>query len=345
MPNTDEWVYDFTISNEAHTFLANGIYVHNTATAEKDEYAEGGWILKAGALVLASGGTAFIDEFDKIEKEDRASLHEAMEQGSISAAKAGIVANFKANTSILAAANPKYGRFDSYKSLADQFDIPPTLLSRFDLIFTIRDIIDSAQDQKIAEHILKAYQKEYEKELSSSVDVEFLRKYIAYARKNCNPQLTKEAMLRIEEYYLNLRRESKETVQITPRQLEGLIRLSSASAKLRLSNEITIEDVERAIDLMNYSLEMVAKDETTGKIDVDRVIVGQTKTERDKAKSIIDIIERLTENGKKRAKIEDIIQEAKNQNIEEKDVDKIIERLKKEGKIYEPEYGFIMMIT
>ena len=119
-----------------------------TASAEKDELADGAWTLKAGALVLAGGGIACIDEFDKMEKEDRAAMHEAMEQQTISVAKAGIVARFKCNTAILAAANPKFSRFDTYKPLGEQFDIPPTLVSRFDLIFPIQDVVDRETRQK-----------------------------------------------------------------------------------------------------------------------------------------------------------------------------------------------------
>lgn len=335
----------------AHQLAPKGIYVSGkgvtgaglTVTAEKDEYAQGSWVLKAGALVLASGGIAFIDEFDKMEKEDRSSMHEAMEQSSISVAKAGIVAKFRSDTSVLAAANPKFGRFDNFKALTDQFDIPSTLLSRFDLIFTIRDVMDMAQDKNVAEHILKAYQKKHAEELKPPIDVELLRKYIAYAKKNLNPQLTDEAKEKIEEFYLSLRKESKETVQTTARQLEALVRLSSASAKLRLSNEIKKEDVERAIYLMRYSLEMVAKDETTGKFDVDRVAYGP-KTKRDEARMIMDLIENLTENGKKSVKISDIIQEATKANIPEKDVTRMIDALKREGKLYEPQDGFINLI-
>ena len=176
----ERWVYDLQV-NDTHNFIANGMFVHNsrflqsvseiapksiyvsgktvsgaglTVSAEKDELGEGGWTLKAGALVLASGGTAQVDEFDKIDEEDRAAMHEAMESQTISVAKAGIVAKFRTKTAILAAANPKYGRFDQTKNLSDQFDIPPTLLSRFDLIFPIVDVLDEEKDSKLADYIL-----------------------------------------------------------------------------------------------------------------------------------------------------------------------------------------------
>ena len=168
------------------TMVPKGIYISGksttsaglTAAAERDEFSEGGWTLKAGALVLGSGGEVSIDEFDKISDEDKSALLEAMESQTISIAKAGIVAKFNARCSILAAANPKYGRFDPNIYPSEQFDIPPTLLSRFDLIFPIRDMLDEEQDKNIAKHILMQHSaagaqiaeiKEYEQVEAPSV--------------------------------------------------------------------------------------------------------------------------------------------------------------------------------
>ncbi len=315
-----------------------------TATAEKDEFAEGAWVLKAGALVLASGGIACVDEFDKMEKEDRAAMHEALEQQTISIAKAGIVAKFRAETCVLAAANPKFGRFSSEKAITDQFDIPPALLSRFDLIFPLRDIMDNVQDQGVANYVLKAYSGKKEELLIPPIDIEFIRKYIAYARKNLNPVVGEYAQKQIEEYYLRLRRESsKDVVQITARQLEGIIRLSCASAKMRLKNVVEKEDVDRAIRLIEYSLNLVARDKETGKIDVDRVTQGP-REKRDKIKSLSEILGYLTENGKKHCLIEDFVKQAKEQGIDEKDAKNFVENAKREGKIFEPKDGEIGMI-
>ncbi|MCD4740032.1 minichromosome maintenance protein MCM, partial [archaeon] len=189
-----------------------------TATAERDEFGDGGWTLKAGALVLASGGHAMIDEFGQMGDEDRSSMHEAMEQQRISIAKAGIVTTFKAETAILAASNPKFGRFDPFEPPAGQFNIPPALLSRFDLIFPIRDIIDEETDKNMAEHILTGHQtagvkkhqrkgiltkkqlEEAEKKITPIIDAGFLRKYIAYSRKRVYPVLTTEATKKIKDY-------------------------------------------------------------------------------------------------------------------------------------------------
>lgn len=315
-----------------------------TATAEKDEFAEGGWTLKAGALVLAGGGIAAIDEFDKMNKDDRDSMHEAMEQQTISVAKAGIVTKFLANTSILAAANPKFSRFDTYKPLGEQFDIPPTLLSRFDLIFPIRDILDSERDSEIADHMLKVHKTEKEiKEIEPEINVDLFRKYVAYARKNIHPVLTDDAAEKIKNFYVALRSGSREAVRATPRQLEALIRLSEASAKMRLSNEVTVSDAERAIELTNFVLREVAYDEATGQIDIDRIVTEYPKSARDRIRTIENIIRDLTaKSDDGMAGLDEIIEEAREQNIDKFKAEQIINELKAKGVIYEPRHGRFM---
>ncbi|EQD43532.1 replicative DNA helicase Mcm, partial [mine drainage metagenome] len=251
--------------------VPKGIYVSGksvtgggmTAVAERDDFSEGGWTLKAGALVLGSGGIVCIDEFDKIGDEDRAALHEALESQTVSVAKAGIIATFSARAAVLAAANPKYGRFDQNIYPAEQFDIPPTLLSRFDLIFPIKDILDEALDRDIAKHILTQHEAagariadiaEYAQVEEPPIDAELLREYIAYARKNVFPRLSSEAIDRIESYYVELRKSGAKqgAVPITPRQIEGLVRMAEASAKTRLSDIVDMSDADRAIGLSEY---------------------------------------------------------------------------------------------
>jgi len=319
-----------------------------TATAEKDEFAEGAWTLKAGALVLASGGIAAIDEFDKMNKEDRSAMHEALEQQTISIAKAGIVARFKANTSVLAASNPKFSRFDQYKSIPEQFDIPTTLVSSFDLIFAVRDILDREKDKKIAEHILKMHKgdgKESE-EIKPAISPDLFRKYIAYARKNIYPKLLDEAAEKIKDYYVELRSRSKETVTSTPRQLEALIRLAEASAKIRLSDIVTISDAERAIKLTEFVLKEVATDER-GRIDIDKIGSEHTQTTREQIRIIEEIIQDLinksAEKGEEKvALFDDIIQEAELRRIDKFKAEQLIDQLKKKGIIFEPRQGKFM---
>lgn len=313
-----------------------------TATAEKDEFAEGAWTLKAGALVLAGGGIAAIDEFDKMDKEDRGAMHEAMEQQTISIAKAGIVTKFKANTSILAASNPKFSRFDPYKTPAEQFDIPPTLISRFDLIFPVKDVVDMEQDKKIADHILKMHGTEKDMEdLRPEIPVELFRKYISYSRKNVKPVLSEDAMEKVKDYYVTLRSSSHGgAVPATPRQLEALIRLAEASAKVRLSNSVTVADAERAINLTNFVLREVAYDQRSGILDIDRIATDHPKAARDKIKMVEDTIKELIGNiDGNTAAFEEIIERLSTQGMSRSETEKYLNELKLKGIIYEPRHG------
>ena len=318
-----------------------------TVAAEKDELGDGGWTLKAGALVLASGGTAQVDEFDKIEEEDRAALHEAMETQTISVAKAGIVAKFRTKTSILAAANPKYGRFDQTKNLSDQFDVPPTLLSRFDLIFPIVDILDEEKDAKLAEHILSTHMGT-DKDEADIFDKDLLRKYIAYARRKVFPKLMPAASAKIKDFYVELRRKSKDAgaVAITPRYLEGLVRLAEANAKMMLQDEVGEADAEVAISLFEYVMKQILTDRATGTFDVDIVTTGKPKSERDKLQRSDTIMDIIREHLRKSdsAEVEQVVSDAKSYDIDENTARKIISELLRRGVIYEKEYGHIRIV-
>ena len=198
----------------------------------RDEF--GGWSLEAGALVLGDKGNVCVDELDKMRDEDRSAIHEALEQQTISIAKAGIMATLNSRCSVLAAANPKFGRFDSYKSLAEQIDLPSTILSRFDLTFVVEDKPEEEKDRSLARHILNTHKED---NMHFEIDPELLRKYIAYARRNIHPVLTDKAMDVLEEFYVSMRNNSIDDdspVPITARQLEAIIRLSEASAKIKL---------------------------------------------------------------------------------------------------------------
>lgn len=320
-----------------------------TASAEKDKAGEG-WVLKAGALVLASGGLVAIDEFDKMEKEDRANLHEALEQQQISIAKAGIVTRFKAKTSVLAAANPKLGRFDPNTPIPLQFDIPITLLSRFDLIFTIRDVLDESRDRKMAEHILMGLQyaggernavAQEEEKLVPTIDKTLLRKYIAYARRHIRPVLTREAMDKIKDYYLELREMGKKenTFPITPRDLEGLVRLAEANAKMRLSQKVELEDAEIAIALKDFVLRDVFVDKQTGKLDVDVILSGRSKGKTDRIRTILNVIREL-QSQFDLVETNAIVRAAGENGIDEQETFKIVEELRSKGELYSPKAGF-----
>ena len=318
-----------------------------TVSAEKDELGEGGWTLKAGALVLASGGTAQVDEFDKIKEEDTAALHEAMETQTISVAKAGIVAKFRTKTAILAAANPKYGRFDQSKNLADQFAIPPTLLSRFDLIFPIVDVLDEEKDSKLAEHILSTHMGT-EVEDAEVFDKVLLRKYISYARRRIFPKLTNESSRAIKEFYVELRRGGRDTgsVAITPRYLEGLVRLAEAHAKIRLSETVDEGDSKVAIDLFKYVMQQIMTDKATGKFDVDVVATGRSKTEREKLEKVDTIMNIIREHLRKSdtADVAAVVSDAASYEIDEATARKLLAELLRRGEIYEKEHGHIRIV-
>jgi len=313
-----------------------------TATAEKDEFSEGAWTLKAGALVLAGGGIVAIDEFDKMSKEDRGAMHEAMEQQTISIAKAGIVTKFKANTSILAASNPKFSRFDPYKTPAEQFDIPPTLISRFDLIFPVKDVVDMELDRKIAEHILKMHGTEKDLEgLLPVIPVDLFRKYISHSRKSIKPILSEDAKDKIKEYYVTLRASSHGgAIPATPRQLEALIRLAEASAKIRLSDVVTVADAERAINITNFVLREVAYDKSTGMLDIDRIATDHPKAERDKIRAVEDAMRAIVGSIEgNTATLDEIVTRLAEKGVTKDDAEKYLNKLKLNGTIYEPRHG------
>ncbi|MEM3369619.1 MAG: minichromosome maintenance protein MCM [Candidatus Micrarchaeia archaeon] len=320
-----------------------------TASAERDDLGEG-WTLKAGALVLASGGLAGVDEFDKIDDTERAALHEVMESGTVSVAKAGIVAKFKARTSILAAANPKFGRFDPNQLIAIQFDIPPTLQSRFDLIFPIRDVIDESSDRKLARYLLETHKNAADNIIPEAkeerVDSDFLRKYIAYARKNIKPKLSPEAQNRIESFYVQLREMGKRqgAVPITPRQIEGIIRLSEASAKSRLSEVVELRDAELAISLMEYVLKEIALDRSTGAINIDMIATGQPKSKQQQYYDLYGAMRELSKQFDPIPK-EKIYEEGiNNLKLEERTVRMILDEMLKKGEIFEPKPGHFKIV-
>lgn len=329
-----------------------------TATAVKDEFGDGRWALEAGVLVLADKGIAAIDEMDKMDKKDRDALHEAMEQQTISIAKAGITATLKARCAILGAANPKYGRYDKYEPPAEQINLPPTLLSRFDLIFTLMDRPEEDADVNLASHILRTH---YAGELLATsggdgeeirlikpeVPPPLLRKYIAYARRNVFPVMSKGAMRMFLDFYVGLRRQGygeDAPIPVTARQLEALIRLGEARARARLSDVVAEEDAERVIRLVNYCLRRVFVDPETGKLDVDWVAVGTSKSRRDRAKMIKEIIKELEEAGDGAVPLEEILDVAESRGIERAKAEEIIENLKRDGIIYSPKHGYVGIV-
>ncbi|AEA46045.1 LAGLIDADG family homing endonuclease [Archaeoglobus veneficus] len=318
VPNEGEyrtdWVYDVTVE-PTHTFISHGLVLHNT----------------------------------------------------VSVAKAGINAVLRARCALLGAANPKYGRFDRYAPIAEQIDLSPTLLSRFDLIFVLTDDPDEVRDRMLAEHILKTHElgekleklknivsTEYTKEeleaqaeeITPAIDPELLRKYIAYSKRTVFPVLTEEAKERIIDFYVSLRSKAKDNsaVPVTARQLEALIRLAEASARLRLSDYVTAEDVERVIRIVRKSLEQIAIDPETGEIDIDYAFTGTSKSQRDKIMIIRKIVEELESMHEKGAPEEEILRMAEEEGINPHKAKEILSKMKERGDIYSPRIGYYRVV-
>ena len=278
--------------------------------------------------------------------------HGLVLHNTISISKAGITATLNARTTVIAAANPKLGRFNRHKSLPEQLDLPPTLLSRFDLIFLLLDEPDEKVDSQIAEHILRVRRGEAEV-VTPKIPYDLLKKYIAYARKNVHPVLSREAMEEIKRYYVKMRKglkkkgdedEGIQPIPITARQLEALVRLSEAHARMRLSETVTREDAKAAIDLMEAMMRTIALDEE-GNIDVSILEVGRSSKKLNKIEKLVDIIKNLESEGEHGAPAEKVIEAAKQAGVGNKrEVEKLIEELKADGRIYEPRAGFYRVL-
>ncbi|MGZ7108421.1 MAG: minichromosome maintenance protein MCM [Methanobacterium sp.] len=314
-----------------------------TAAAVKDDL--GGWSLEAGALVLGDRGNVCVDELDKMRAEDRSAIHEALEQQTISIAKAGIMATLNSRCAVLAAANPKFGRFDRYKSIAEQINLPSTILSRFDLIFVIEDKPNAERDKKLAAHILNIHQNT---SIPFEIDPELLRKYIAYARKQVHPKITDEAIEILQEFYVGMRGSAEDDdspVPITARQLEALVRLSEANCKIRLGKEVTAEDAKRAIKLQQECMKQVGLDPETGKVDIDKVEGRTPKSERDKARVLLDVIKELSDEYGGRVPVSILTDEMSDRyNVSEEKVEQIITKLKQQGLVFEPTAGYLKTV-
>ncbi|OMJ14333.1 Minichromosome maintenance protein 5 [Smittium culicis] len=245
--------------------------------------------LEGGAMVLADGGVVCIDEFDKMRDEDRVAIHEAMEQQTISIAKAGITTVLNARSSVLAAANPVFGRYDDTKAPGDNIDFQTTILSRFDCIFIVKDEHNEARDRTIAKHVLQihasgAIQETAEGELSLNQ----MARYLTYCRSKCAPRLTPQAAERLGSFFVTMRsqisrieRDSSErsTIPITVRQLEAVVRLSESLAKISLLPVCTVEHVEEAIRLFRVSTVDAAQSTTVDGITRSELVNEMRKIE------------------------------------------------------------------
>ncbi|MEF8887155.1 MAG: LAGLIDADG family homing endonuclease [Haloarculaceae archaeon] len=307
-----EWVYDVTVE-PTNTFVSSGVVLHN----------------------------------------------------SISVSKAGINATLKSRCSLLGAANPKYGRFDQYEPIGEQIDLEPALISRFDLIFTVTDQPDQEEDARLAEHILQTNyagelnthrtettasnytEEEVEtvtEEVAPTIEPDLLRKYVAYAKRNCFPTMTEEAKAEIQDFYVDLRAEGTgedAPVPVTARKLEALVRLAEASARVRLSDTVEREDAERATEIARSSMEDIGMDPETGEFDADVVETGTSKSQRDRVKNILSLIGEIEEEYDEGAPVDVVVERAEEQGMEPSKAEHEIEQLKQKGEVYTPTKGHL----
>jgi len=330
--------------------------------------AEGiGFLNVVDVKFVANQGEHFADYVYDVTVEP---THTFISQGlvlhnTISVAKAGVMATLKSRCSLLAAANPKLGRFDKYEPIAPQINLTPALMSRFDLIFVLTDDPDTKRDSAIAQHILKsnyagelATQASWNEDISQEdidnalvvikpvLDPELLRKYVAYARKNIFPTLSDEAKEYFLKYYVGLRSQGQDTnkpVPVTARQLEALIRLGEASARLRLSDKVTLDDAKRVVKILEACLRKVGVDPETGFLDADIIASGTTKSTRDRTKSVMDIIRDVSREQQGPAPRDAVLDRAVELGIESAKAEEIIDRMRRDGDVFEPRPGMLKL--
>ncbi|KAJ7770848.1 MCM-domain-containing protein [Mycena maculata] len=235
-----------------------------TASVQRDTVSRE-FYLEGGAMVLADTGVVCIDEFDKMRDEDRVAIHEAMEQQTISIAKAGITTVLNSRTSVLAAANPVFGRYDEGRSPGENIDFQTTILSRFDMIFIVKDEHNEQRDKMIARHVMNTHMNRPEENAEQAVgelSLDVMKRYIAYCKSKCAPRLSAEAQEMLSSHFVSLRKQvqqverdndERSSIPITVRQLEAIIRISESLAKMTLSTVVQNHHVEEAIRLFKFS--------------------------------------------------------------------------------------------
>jgi replicative DNA helicase Mcm len=329
-----------------------------TASMERTSNGSDTWAVKAGALPLADRGLARLDDLDKFHSEERGTLESVLEDQTIEVNKASVQTTLKARTAVLAAANPKYGRFDQYEPIGEQVDLEPGLISQFDLLFVVTDEPDEQHDERVAERILQAnYAGELNtqhsemdapnvsdteirnqvEQVAPEIDPGLLRKYIAYARRNCFPTMTDAAIETIKDFYVDLRSKGADEdapVPVSARKLESLVRLAEASARVRLSDEVVEEDAERAIMITQSCLQDLGVDPESGSSNRDSTVAELSREEIESIKHLIAEMEEDYEEG---APVGEVLEAGTEMfDLSENRFEHEIDKLKQKGEVYEP---------
>jgi len=322
-----------------------------TAAAVSDDFSNQDWSLEAGALVQADKGIACVDEIDKVNEDAVASMHEALSHQTVHVNKAGINAHLPTRTALLAAGNPEYGRFREDRPIGEQIDLGPTLLSRFDLMFMIDDSPDPERDAEIIEGMIEsaraaAHYTEHGStadtdSIEPAIERDTLRAWVAHAKQSTVPTIEDTAVAEeLKESFHKLRQanggdDATGPVPVTHRKLEAHRRVAQASARVRLSDTVEMQDIERAKELIGRSLQDVGMDPHTGQFDADIINTGEPQSQKDRIEWVAEYIEQ--NEGSEPVGHEVIVEDGEDIGLDRGDVEYAIKKLMNKGEIYQPQ--------